>query len=328
MRDTKIGTQNRYRDIIKNQLAPHIGDIPLTDLSPRHIDELFQTVLDEGLDAGTVELVGTVISGACKHALRLEKIHRNPAAVVPAPKKQKKEIQIPEMDQVHHLLRQAKAEGHYLFVFIYLLVYTGMRRGEAMAVRWANVNLKERYIDVVEQAVQDGSGGVRLETLKTERSKRRLFLVPRTVRLLALHKEAQRAERAGSDPEELTEDKDLVFPDHDGSWMKPNNLLRHLKELAERSGIDSITFHKFRHFHASTSLEADADLFATSQALGHSNISTTPDMYGHITDSHRRTIADGFARAMEDADLDTDPKGADAYFPPDFPPDDDPTESE
>ena len=137
--------------------------------------------------------------------------------MVPAPKKQNTEIEIPKMDQVHNLLHLAQAEGHYLFPFIYLLVYTGMRRGEAMALRWTNVNLKGRYIDVVESAVQDGSGGVRPETPKTERSKRRIFLVPRTARLLALHKEAQRVQRAGSDPEDRTEDKDLVFPDYDGS---------------------------------------------------------------------------------------------------------------
>ena len=320
VRTTKKGTQKRYLNIIRLHLAPHIGDISLVDLSPRHVDAMHQTLLDEGLDASTIELVHTVISGACNHAVRLEIIHRNPAQVVPPPKKQKIEIKAPHMQPVRDLLRLAEVESHYLFLFIYILVYTGMRRGEAMALRWANVNLLEGYVDVVESVVQDGEGGMRLETPKTERSKRRIFLALCAVRRLFSQLEAQRAERARSAPEKRAQDNDLVFPGKDGGWMKPNSMLRHVKQLGERVGIVDLTFHKFRHFHATISLEADGDLFGTSRELGHSSVATTGDMYGHITDTHLRAISAGFARAMETGAIDTGEDDKSEVFPPDFPP--------
>ena len=81
--------------------------------------------------------------------------------------------------------------------------------------------------------------------------------------------------------------------------MVQTTMMRQLKELGERVGAPGITFHAFRHFHASVCLEDDENAFATSRRLGHGSITTTIDEYGHLLKGRRKSIASAFARAME-----------------------------
>ena len=321
MRGDKTTTQERYLSIIDRHLVPIVGDIPLVELAPRHVDGLHQTLLDLDLHPRTIGLFHSVLSGACKHALRLEIIHRNPAAAVPPPKAERKPISIPSTGAVLALLRLAEAEEHYLFLFLHILVYTGMRRGEAMALRWNNVYLKEGYVEVEGSVVKTHHQGLKLETPKTETSRRKIYLVGVTLELLALHQKSQEAECSEPAAENPIKRPGLVFPGKDGQWMKPSNMLRDLKDLARRAGIPDLTFHKLRHFHANTSLETSGNLFSTSRELGHSSITTTADMYGHPTERQQRAISRAFSQAMQDAASGTDPDEGAEDFPPDFPPD-------
>ena len=327
MRDTKTTTQERYLSIIERHLIPTIGDVLLGELSPRHVDRLHQTLLDLDIHPRTIGLFHSVLSGACKHALRLEMIDRNPAAVIPPPKAERKEIKAPTVRAVLGLLELAEREPHYLFLLIHLLAYTGMRRGEAMALRWKNVNLKEGYLEVEESVVKTHHEGLKLETPKTEFSRRRIYLVGHTIELLAMHQQVLGMERSASADRNVLDGTDLVFPGKDGAWMKPSNMLRDLKELAKLAGIPGLTFHALRHFHATTSLEADGNLFGTSRQLGHSSVATTADMYGHPTEKLKRAISAGFAQAMEDEAIDTHADQGSEGLPPDLPPDGEPTGS-
>ena len=324
VRDKKISTQERYLSIINLHLIPHIGRIPLKDLSPLKVDALHGKLLDEDLAPKTIELIHTVLSGACSHALRLEIINRNPAAAAPPPSAPRKELKIPVALAVLELLSLAEEEMHYLFLFIHLLAYTGMRRGEAMALRWRNVHRDEAYLFVAESTVKTHRKGLVLETPKTETSIRRIFLDEITVDLLARRREDQLRMRPEMDPEDQPTDNDLVFPTADGGWMKPSNMLRDLKKLACRVGIPNLTFHALRHFHASVILDADDDLYKTSRRLGHSSISTTADLYGHTMERGQRSIAQVFTQAMENVR-----KNHQAHsFPPDRPPNPDPPETD
>ena len=324
VRDKRISTQERYLSIINLHLIPHIGPIPLKDLSPLKVDALHGKLLDEGLAPKTIELIHTVLSGACSHAVRLEIIDRNPAAAAPPPSAPRKKLNIPVAHAVLELLRLAEEDMHYLCLFIHVLVYTGMRRGEAMALRWRNVHLGEAYLFVEESTVKTHRKGLVLETPKTETSIRRIFLDERTVDLLARRQEDQLRVRPQMDPEDQPTDNDLVFPTEDGGWMKPSNMLRDLKKLACRVGIPNLTFHAMRHFHASVILDADDDLYKTSRRLGHSSIATTADLYGHTMERGQRSIAQVFTQAMEN-----ERKNHKAHsFPPDRPPNPDPPETD
>ena len=84
--------------------------------------------------------------------------------------------------------------------------------------------------------------------------------------------------------------------------MPETTMMRWLKELGARVGAPDITFHAFRHFHASVCLEDDENALATSRRLGHSSITTTMDVYGHLMKGRQKSLAQSFAKALERPD--------------------------
>ena len=195
-----------------------------------------------------------------------------------------------------------------------------------MALRWVNVNVREGYVDVEVSVVKTHHLGLILETPKTEHSKRRIYLVATTVKLLVRHKDEQQTGTHVDALPENVEHADWVFPAEDGGWMKPSNMLRGLKLLGQRAGVPGLTFHMLRHFHATVSLEAEGNLFSTSRELGHSNIGTTADMYGHPSERQQRAISQAFGRAMGNELIDTDADDGSEDLPPSVPPDRSPKE--
>ena len=324
----KTTTQERYLSAIELQLIPDIGDIPLAELAPRHVEELHQTLLDLDYHPHTIQLIHTVLSGALKHANTLDILQRNVAAVVPAPKAPKKEIQPPEYEQVMELLRLAEEEDHYLFLFLHVLVYTGLRRGEAMALRWRYVDFLERCLRVRASVVKSHHQGLILESPKTANGKRDIYLLDRTLALLAGHREAQELDRCGAAQEAGTKTRDWVFLDDNGNWLRPSNMLRDLKKLGCRAGIANLTFHQIRHFHATFLLEHLDDEFGTSRQMGHSSVSTTANLYGHPTKRRQKTISEAFGRAMDGEVIDTEKYEGAEDLPPIFPPDSNPAGSD
>ena len=289
----RIKTQERYADIIQQQLTPHLGDIPLADLSPRRIEDAYRDLQADGLSARTVRLVHCVLSGACKYAVRREKADRNVAALVLLPAVTKIEVIPPEIETVLRLLDLAAAEASPLFPFLFVLTYTGMRKGEAWGLKWRHVNLRKRSIDVMEAVVRTRNSGIVRNRPKTEKGVRTIDLPDVAVEFLELYL-AQQGPDVGPD--------DLVFPGSDGGMMAETTMMRRLKELGARVGAPDITFHALRHFHASVCLEDDDNGLATSRRLGHGSIRTTFDTYGHLLKGRQKSLAQSFAKAMERQD--------------------------
>ena len=288
-----IKTRERYKDIIEQILIPHLGHIALTDLSTLHIEDAYRSLLAGGMSSRSVRLVHCVTSGACKSAVRREKIHRNVAELVQLPKMIKRKVIPPEIETVQALLELAAAEAHPLYPFIFVLTYTGMRKGEAWGLKWRYVDLDEGTIKVLVAVVRTQEEGLVWARPKTEKGVRTIDLPDVAVKFLRRHR-AQQGPDVGPN--------DLVFPARDGGMMPETTMMRQLKELGARVGAPEITFHSFRHFHASVCLEDDENAFATSRRLGHSSITTTIDVYGHLMKGRQKSLAQGFAKKLEPPD--------------------------
>ena len=143
-------TRERYEGIIRRTLKPKLGELELAKLTPLQVQSVETQLLAEGLGPKTVGMVHNVLSGAYRQAMRLELIGRNPVALVSAPTVRKTEAVAPPIEAVTEVLGIAEAEGHPLFACTHLLAYTGMRRGEALALTWADLNLD--YGDLVVRA--------------------------------------------------------------------------------------------------------------------------------------------------------------------------------
>ena len=294
-RDRKLGTQERYEIIIRRQIVPYLGDVELSALTPRAIESMQSELLSTGLSASTVRNAHTALSSAYKEAVRLGFADRNPVASVAPPVRRQRRIIPPPVAVVQHLLRLTREDGHYLYPFLHVLVYTGMRRGEALALRWANVNLDQGYLTVVEAAVKTRTKGLMLMEPKSRHSHRTIDLDDGTAHVLRAHREKQ--VQTGQAVHDLGA---LVFPGRAGHLMPVTPLQRELKRLGERVGDESVTFHSLRHFHATVALQQRQNVVVVSKRLGHSSVSMTLDIYGHTIPGWQRSAAEAFAQAMED----------------------------
>ena len=287
-----VTTFERYTDIVDRHLSPHIGDVRLKELSPRHVRALDRFLLDQGMSPRTLGLVHNVLSGACKYAIDLDAIYRNPVASVRAPRSEPREIDLPDIDGVRRLLHLAEQEKHRLFHFIHFLVHTGVRRGEALALRWHYVDLGAGYARITQSAVRTQHHGVVVKAPKTSRSSRTVDLDAQTVEILSEHR-SQLVQRF--------DELDLVFPDPHGQIWKTSTIARDLKILGCRVGLPDINFHAFRHFHASVALQQCPNPVVVSRRLGHSNVSTTLNIYGHALPGWGKEVANAFAGVMQDS---------------------------
>ena len=127
-------TIERYEGLIQRHITPDLGRIELTKLTPSEIRALEAKLTALGMAPKGVELVHTVISGAYRYALQEDVAWRNPAKAVTPPKVVRKEVKPPEIARVKEILRLAEEEGHPLYPCLYLMAYTGLRRGEALRI--------------------------------------------------------------------------------------------------------------------------------------------------------------------------------------------------
>ena len=296
-RDRKLNTQERYEGIIRRQIVPYLGDVELAVLTPGEVDAMQSDLLSLGFAAGTVRNAHTILSSAYKEAVRLGITDCNPVASVTPPVKRHRRIVPPTIAVVQDLLRLAREERHTLYPFLHLLTYTGMRRGEALALRWANVNLDGGYLTVVEAAVKTRTQGLILTEPKSHHSLRTIDLDDETADVLGQHRERQL-----QDGQPTNDPAALVFPGRRSRMMSTSHLQRELKRLGRSVGDESITFHSLRHFHATVALQQHQNVVVVSKRLGHSSVSMTLDIYGHTIPGWQRSAAEAFAQAMRDDD--------------------------
>jgi integrase len=294
-RDRKLNTQERYEIIIRRQIVPYLGDLELSALTPRAIESMQSDLLRSGLASSTVRNAHTILSSAYKEAVRLGFTDHNPVASVAPPVRRQRRIIPPPVAVVQHLLRLTREEGHYLYPFLHLLVYTGMRRGEALALRWGNVNLDQGYLTVVEAAVKTRTMGLMLTEPKSHHSHRTIDLDDGTADVLREHR--AKKVQTGQAVDDLGA---LVFPGRAGRLMPVTPLQRQLKRLGERVGDETVTFHSLRHFYATVALQQRQNVVVVSNRLGHSSVSMTLDIYGHTIPGWQRSMAEAFAQAMRD----------------------------
>ena len=188
------------------------------------------------------------------------------------------------------MLEWTRENQHRLYPLLHFITYTGTRRGEAMALRWNNVDLNAGCVRIVEAATRTASQGIVVKPPKTPKSIRTIDLDAKTIELL--QKQQAKVNR-------LYPNCDLTFPSANGQLLRTTTITNDLKAIGEQNGLPNLTFHMLRHFHASVALQQRQNIVVVSRRLGHSNVRTTLDIYGHSIPGWQKEIADAFAQAME-----------------------------
>jgi integrase len=173
-----------------------------------------------------------------------------------------------------------KLEGHCLYPIVTLALNTGMRRGELLGLQWGDIDLDGGTLRV-ERAVEETKAGLRLKPPKTRRGRRNLRLPADAVRALRDHKAAQLRLRLALGAGNV-EPGTLVFSTVDGGLVRPRNLSKSWWRTRQAMNLPPVSFHAFRHTHASLLIRQGVDILTISRRLGHTKPATTLNVYGHL----------------------------------------------
>jgi integrase len=262
--------------------------------------------------ARTVQYIHAVLRSALQQAMREELIARNVARIVETPTVESKEVRPLDAAEVRLLLKTA--QPHRLYALWLLLVSTGLRRGEALGLTWADINLAAGTLRV-RRNVQRIRRELIFGTPKTTRSVRTISLPKHCVRALTTHRAQQEREQkvAGAKWQPTPgHPTGLVFTTVTGRVTDPRSLNRMLTILCRDAKVRRVRVHDLRHTCASLLLAQGVDARTIMETLGHSTITMTLDTYAHVMGSTLRAAAERMDDALGLEDLDDDPEGENA----------------
>jgi integrase len=285
----------RYGDIIRLNIVPAIGNLPLAKLQPVAIASL-EAKAREKLAARSVLSIHRVLRQALSQAVRWQLLTRNPADAVQAPKVERHEMKALDTNGIVALLDAAR--GTALYIPILLAALLGLRRGEVAALRWRSIRLDSGQLSVVATAEQS-KDGVREKAPKGGR--------PRTVAMPAVVVDELRRHRL-SQAENLLRLGVRLTDDHhvvaraDGQPYHPRSLTQMFEQLLDRRpSLSRIRFHDLRHSHATQLLASGIHPKIAQERLGHSSIAMTMDLYSHVLPGMQEDAADKVDAAVRQA---------------------------
>jgi len=202
-----------------------------------------------------------------------------------------------DAEDVNRLLEASKDSIYY--PIFHLAVYTGMRRSELLGLRWRDVDLDMSTLSVIQTLHCLGKGKIVFQEPKSQKGKRQIDLSPTAVIALREHRQKQEVERLmlGS----VLVPDDLVITNFDGTPLLPNSVTHAFIKTVRRLGLHGVRFHDLRHTHATLLLRQGVNIKALQERLGHSTITTTLDIYAHVTPGMQKDAALRFEEALQQA---------------------------
>lgn len=293
-------TIERYSDVARKHIAPHIGHMQLTDITPSDVKALEAAWATQGMSVPGIEYGHRILSAALKAAVQMELIFRNPAQLVTPPRAEKQEVLPPSVSAVNSILADSIDHDDELCPAIHLIAYSGIRRGECLGLHWQQVDFNRQEISIISSLVRSAEKGLIFEPPKSTASRRVINLDDGTMEVLRAHKVRQMEHRLTM--AQSYEDNDLVFPNEYGQPLNPMRLTRALDRAGKRIEAEHVKLHDLRHFHASVLLQSGQSPVLVSKRLGYSSVSMTLDIYAHLMPGWQREAAEVFAKAMNQGD--------------------------
>lgn len=287
--EVKETTYSAYLELyLKHIKGTTLGKTKLYRITGNQLQKYYNEKSEQGYSAKTVKHMYILINSALKKAVQLKFIKENFNDLVVLPKKEEYHAKTLSVDEVNRILNEAKEEE--LYPLIILTLYTGLRKGEVMALKWSDIDFQSKELSVNGSLGRVMSGidekgkkkySYKILQPKTQKSKR---IIPLTENALkALESQKSRQEMIKEKYSSIYRDEGFVFARYDGSYLNQRGFMDDYHAFLRKYHITDIRFHDLRHTFASLLLEAGESPKAIQELLGHSTITTTMDIYTHIT---------------------------------------------
>lgn len=295
-RGLKSTTLSFYRSITSRLIFPYIGHIKIRDVKPQHLNDLYTTLSADGmhknggkLSAKTVLEVHRALHMVFDQAIKEGLIPFNPVDRVEPPKRGQSNPTYYQPEEVRAILEALNDEPQQWRMLVLLLLSSGCRRGEALGLKWEDVDFSFSRVHVVRNVLYTPERGVYVDTPKTENSVRYISLPADIMAELRRYKAWQASERLRLGT--YYEYQGFLFTQDNGSPMHPTSVGSWLKKFSKRHNLPHLNAHAFRHTMASMLIYNGVDPVTVSHRLGHDQVSTTTDIYSHmIADAESRNV--------------------------------------
>ncbi len=293
----KYNTQESYRINIEKHIKPKLGVYKVKALTPAILQSFINKKYKENYSQNTLQVLKNILHRSLKSAVYPYKhIRENPMQYVSIPKAKTKtesnKVKTITLDEFNQMLNIFPQDS---FQRIVLLIgfYTGMRRGEIIALTWDDINLDNKTITVKHTLIKKKNGIFELSQPKTESSCRTIFTGDTLIRILKEHKLNQKKMKLKYG--EFYFDSKWVCTKENGQQVNTHTLDTIVKQIRKALNND-FHFHCLRHTHATLLLENGANIKDIQNRLGHSQLSTTMDTYSHVTEKMKNETVDIFER--------------------------------
>ncbi len=296
-------TYKSYDNMVSARIRPHFEklNLLLTEVEPKHIKMLYDEILEQGYTTNTVIHYHAVLHQALAYAVKNDYILSNPADRVKRPKKNKHISSFYTKEEILTLLDIAKDDP--IYIPIVLSTYYGFRRSETLGMRWSAIDFENKTITVnhkVTELTENGKTIVYAEDkLKTKSSYRTLPLIPVVEEKLLEHKAKLERNQKLFGNSYCKEYMDYVCVDEMGKLFRPNFVSDHFGWLLKKYGLKKLTFKELRHSCASMLVAEGIPMKSIQEWLGHSNFSTTADIYSHIDYHAKQQSAAAIGNALQ-----------------------------
>jgi integrase len=271
-------TAQRYRELTEYQIIPHLGAKTLQKLTGLDIEGWHNSLHQSGLAAGTISNAQRVLHQALHDAEVDGLVTKNVCRLHRAPRATDRETVI--VQDVPEFI--TKIQGTRLYVPALLALVTGMRLGEVLALRFSHIDLNNKKVIHVREALEDTKAhGVRIKAPKTRAGRRDISLPDIAVAALNDHRRQMLETRMKLGLGKLPDDA-LLFATLDGHLPHPRRVSTDWGNIAASIGMPEITFHALRHTHASQLIAAGVDIVTISKRLGHAKPDITLRTYAHL----------------------------------------------
>lgn len=284
----------RYERVVRTLLKPGLGEMQVARLTAQHVQTFYANMLKAGTSVSNVRYAHVVLHVVLDTAVRIGLTSRNVADIVDVPRLRRREMTPFTEEQARAFLEACI--GHPYEALFVLALATGMRRGELLALKWDDIDFDTASLQV-QRTLQKSLRGYVFAKPKTTRSRRRIALSATVLAALKRHR-AQQAETRLKLGDAWT-DLDLVFPSAVGRMYEPSNFVRYqFKPIIKRTGLPNVRLHDLRHTAATLLLAKGVNPKVVSEMLGHSNVSITLNVYGHVLPHMQQEAADLMDRVL------------------------------
>ncbi|WP_254489217.1 tyrosine-type recombinase/integrase [Bacillus thuringiensis] len=286
---------------IEKHLIPYFQNMNLKELKPMMYQKFINSLIDQGYSKRTVQIIHGTMNNAMKKAVSLKKIENNPCEEVVISNKNNKEregLKYMRSEDIPLFLKTSYQYNYIYYIFFKALLNTGMRKGEAAALQWKDINLKEHTISI--SKTLDFTAKTKEELFgdtKTFTSKRTIMIPKSLVDELLAHKKWQNANKLVLQ-DAYEHELDLVFSRVDGKFLPKSTLFNAFSRILKKANLPRLEIHSLRHTHAVLLLESGASMKYIQDRLGHKSIEITSNVYSHISDKINKDSISGFEAYM------------------------------